>query len=396
MQNRIYKIIKRLSDDITDEQRHSVWYWLVRSKNDAEVDSVIEKIWHESGQYVMTKKSLDRSWKATREKINQLKAGTTNHEGTQAIRKLHEKRKNYWLAAACISVILLSSSLLFMLDNPFTPSGEKAAFIGQPMPSDDIQLISGKSIMKLSQDAHIELNRNGQVSLVNEKKKSEIILPKNEINRLIVPFGKRSTLELPDGTKVWMNSGTELEFPSEFKGNTREIFLKGEIYIEVARMEKKPFFVHTSDFTVQVFGTKFNVCAYPDHSEKTVVLAEGKVEVNTAGKAAGKLLPNEMFTIGQGGMQKQEADVAQYTSWKDGILLFNKTPISDVLQKVGRYYNVSFDDFSDKLLSEKTCTGKLYLSENLDEVLMSVALLSKTSYYKQNGIIYIRNKIKLN
>ncbi|MGD9558087.1 MAG: FecR family protein [Mangrovibacterium sp.] len=304
------------------------------------------------------------------------------------------QKKHYWIAAACITVAVISS-LLFFRNSPERSAGA-GAYIGQAMPSDDIRLISGTSITKLSQNSHISLKENGHAALINDSKQSEVILSKKDVNRLIVPYGKRSTLELSDGTKVWMNSGTELEFPSEFKGNTREIHLKGEIYIEVAPMKDKPFYVRTFDFGVQVFGTRFNVSAYPGKAEKTVVLAEGKVEVDMPGKGKSELLPEEMLRIDDSGMQKQKADVEKYISWKDGILIFHKTPVSDVLQKIGRYYNVSFDDFSDDLLSVKTCTGKLYLSDNLDEVLMSVAVLSETFYYKENGIIYIRNKPKLN
>jgi transmembrane sensor len=282
--------------------------------------------------------------------------------------------------------------LLIMLNKPVHPV-KTGAFVGQTMPSDDIRLISGKNVLILGQDAQIALNKEGKVSLINKKKESEIVLSKDEMNRLIVPCGKRSMLQLADGTKVWMNSGTELEFPSEFKGSTRDIVLKGEIYIEVAKMEDKPFYVHTPEFTVQVLGTRFNVSAYPDNSEKTIVLVEGAVEVSTIGQGKGKLGPDEMLTINQDGLKKQKADVSRYICWKDGVLILNKTPISDVLQKIGRYYNVSFDDYSDELLSSKTCTGKLYLSENLDEVLMSVAILSKTEYHTRDSIIYIRNKL---
>jgi len=268
--------------------------------------------------------------------------------------------------------------------------------VGQTMPSDDIQLISGKNVLKLSQNVQIALDEEGKVSLVNDAKKSEIVLSREEMNRLIVPDGKRSTLELSDGTKVWMNSGSELEFPSEFKDNTRDITLKGEIYLEVAKAENKPFYVHTSEFSVLVHGTRFNVSAYPDNAERTVVLVEGEVEVITAGQGKEKLAPDEMLTIDSDGVKKQKVDVTGFICWKDGVLLFNKTPISEVLRKIGRYYNVSFDDHSDEPLSSRTCTGKLYLSEDLDEVLMSVAILSKTTYFKRDGIIYIRNQLKLN
>ena len=403
-QNRIYKVIQRLSGNITDEQRHMVWYWIFCNRNDADTETVMKRIWHESGWFGMDDHSLEQSLLAVKYKINNLKTGPEKrlmlypvmHMDRHAEKKIPGNgKKRYWLAAACL-VVLVSSLLLFLLNDSSAPSVKTGAFVGQTMPSDDIQLISGKNVLKLSQNVQIALNEEGKVSLVNDAKKSEIVLSREEMNRLIVPYGKRSTLELSDGTKVWMNSGSELEFPSEFKGNARDITLKGEIYLEVVKAENKPFYVHTSEFSVLVHGTRFNVSAYPDNAERTVVLVEGEVEVITAGQGKEKLAPDEMLTIDSDGVKKQKVDVTGFVCWKDGVLLFNKTPISEVLRKIGRYYNVSFDDHSDELLSSRTCTGKLYLSEDLDEVLMSVAILSKTTYFKRDGIIYIRNQLKLN
>lgn len=394
---RIYRVVKRLSGNLTDKQRYTIWHWLLLTKDQPDTQSVINRIWRESQQHHMDDESIEQSLKITKDRIKRRIPLSPSPKKTGRFKPQRlsgMQKKHYWIAAACITVAVISS-LLFFRNSPERSAGA-GAYIGQAMPSDDIRLISGTSITKLSQNSHISLKENGHAALINDSKQSEVILSKKDVNRLIVPYGKRSTLELSDGTKVWMNSGTELEFPSEFKGNTREIHLKGEIYIEVAPMKDKPFYVRTFDFGVQVFGTRFNVSAYPGKAEKTVVLAEGKVEVDMPGKGKSELLPEEMLRIDDSGMQKQKADVEKYISWKDGILIFHKTPVSDVLQKIGRYYNVSFDDFSDDLLSVKTCTGKLYLSDNLDEVLMSVAVLSETFYYKENGIIYIRNKPKLN
>ena len=384
---------------MTDEQRKLIWRWIVSHRNDTDTESVIKRIWNEAGRFAMDAHSLEQSLLETKHKINNLRTDPqkrfrlhqAKHIDKEQDKKLPKKgKRKYWLPAACF-VLLIASSLLIVQHRLFTHSTDTGAFIGQIMPSDDIQLISGKKVLTLNPDAKIALNEEGKVSLINDTKKSEIVLPKNEMNRLFVPYGKRSTLELSDGTKVWMNSGTELEFPTEFKGNTRDITLKGEIYIEVAKVKNRPFYVHTDEFTVQVFGTKFNVSAYPDNLERTVVLVEGEVEVNTTGQGKEKLAPDEMLTIDRDGLKKQKADVTKYICWKDGVLILNKTPISSVLQKIGRYYNVSFEDYSDESLSSKTCTGKLYLSEDLEEVLMSVAILSKTTYDKDNGIIYIRN-----
>jgi len=181
---------------------------------------------------------------------------------------------------------------------------------------------------------------------VEESNVSEMSLPENVMHKLMVPSGKRSILQLSDGTRMWLNSGTELDFPSKFGGSTREITVKGEIYIEVAEGQK-PFYVNTSQFRVRVHGTKFNISAYGDE-DNTVVLVEGSVEVVTAGHESTWLSPNEKAAISTGKILKETVNVDEYTGWKDGVLIFDQTPISEVLKKIGRYYNVNFEDRSDK------------------------------------------------
>jgi len=314
-------------------------------------------------------------------------------------RMLRRRRLIYWSAAASIALLLSSYLMFFQLRFQQTRHDEPniEAIVGQVMPGNDIHLISGKNTVALKQDALITL-KNGCVSVKednknngnnNNSKVAEITLSENVMNRLVVPAGKRSTLQLPDGTNIWLNSGTELDFPSKFEGRTREISLKGEIYIEVAK-ELRPFFVNTSQFKVQVYGTKFNISAYGGKEENAVVLVEGSVKVTTA-NASGLLTPNQKATVNADNIRMETVNVNEYISWKDGLLIFNQTTISDVLKKIGRYYNINFEDRSENKLSTRTCTGKLFLSDNLEEVMISISSLSSTSYSKENDTMYLIN-----
>lgn len=310
-------------------------------------------------------------------------------------RKARMRRIRYWSAMAAGIALLVVSSWVFLGDNQPDVSDPEIveAFIGQPLPSDEIQLISGENVVELGQNAKIDLSGDGKASVVQEDANTtELTLAENTLSRLIVPYGKRTTVQLADGTNVWVNSGTELEFPSKFDGKTREITVKGEIYIEVARAEDKPFYVNTDHFRVRVFGTKFNISAYPECNEKSVVLVEGSVEVNADNYDAMMLVPGEMYSITPSETGKTKVDVATYTSWKDGVLIFDKTPMSEVLEKIGRYYNINFEDHSDARLSAKSCTGKLLLSENFDEVMTSVSAISSTIYYMEDGVVYLKNR----
>ena len=299
-----------------------------------------------------------------------------------------------YLAAAASIALLITSSLIFFRNNnsPVSPDIAADTFVGKIMPSSEIRLISDEKTMVFAKDAEITVKSDGKITVVEHAGTSELILSANATNRLIVPPGKRSTLRLADGTKMWINSGTELEFPSMFVENTREITVNGEIYIEVANAKGKPFHVNTDRFKVVVLGTKFNISAYADDIEKTVVLTEGSVEVEMPGQETSMLEPNEMLAVNIDKYVKTEVNTSEYTSWKDGILVFNDTPISDVVKQIGRHYNVRFEDYAHNNLSSKTCTGKLFLSDSFDEVMLSLAALSSTIYYKKDNMIYLKDK----
>lgn len=304
----------------------------------------------------------------------------------------HQKKKRrilYYLStAAAVALLLIVGTLFFNREStPITATHEQV--IGKTLPGEDIKLLVGSDVITLNQDTEIE-QVEGEMTYTDSTNARKTIKTEDvKMNKLIVPNGKRSSLILADGSKVWINSGTEVEFPSKFDKKTREIYVNGEIYIDVTELKKQPFIVHTSTFDVEVFGTSFNVSAYVDDEETSIVLVEGSVQLNTTDSSM-KMLPNEMVKISAGNISKQEIDVSLYTSWIKGVFIFDGTPISEVLKKVGRYYNISFSGIAD--IPNKKITGKLYLSENIDDVLSSISLLTSTTYKREDNIIKLINK----
>ena len=130
-------------------------------------------------------------------------------------------------------------------------------------------------------------------------------------NQLVIPRGKRSVLTFSDGSKVWVNAGTRVIYPTEFEKDKREIYVDGEIYIEVARDEERPFYVRTKDMNVRVLGTKFNVTAYESEPIRSVVLAQGCVQVETTQTPKAILAPNQMFSSVEGKENISQVDVEQ-------------------------------------------------------------------------------------
>ncbi len=310
--------------------------------------------------------------------------------------KKTKQRKLVWYISAvgaAIALIVIGISL-FSPSPGQSPTHDKELIVGELLNSEDIQLITSGESISFQNDVTVTLDDEGTAEIrQGDNETSKIKIARDKLNSLIVPYGKRSTLTLADGSKVWLNSGSVLEFPAQFSDNKREIHLaSGEMYIEVAQDKSKPFHVQTTGFNVQVYGTKFNVSSYSD-SPHSVVLVEGSVSLQSTGVKELFLTPSQQAVYSENGTFKtQKVDVNQLTSWKDGYLSFDKTPMTEVLRQIGRFYNLSFDFENDVNLQKRTCTGKIYLSDNLDNVMTIIGLLSSTTYMRTENKILITNK----
>lgn len=310
-----------------------------------------------------------------------------------------KKKKKFsrilYVAAACISVFIISAIYVHTVRDQVKDNDVFSDYIvGKELQSEDIQLITNNETASFQENINIEINNTGVARVKTENKgQEEISMDKKTLNTLIVPYGKRSTLTLSDGSKVWLNSGSVLEFPAQFAEDNREISLaSGEMYIEVAPDTKKSFFVRTSDFKIRVYGTKFNVSTYAN-SPKSIVLVEGSVGLQSINGNELTLTPNNQAVYAQNGtFDTKKVDVARYICWKNGYLMFEDTPMSEVLKQVERYYNLSFNYDTDVTLKDLTCNGKIVLSENLDNVMTTITLLTSTQYKHENNRIYITNK----
>jgi len=201
---------------------------------------------------------------------------------------------------------------------------------------------------------------------------------------IVSPHGARTKFQLPDGTQGWLNSGSSLKYASNFL-TKRKIDLVGEAWFEVAHNEKRPFVVHTKVLDVQVLGTKFNVTAFPDENVTEVVLQEGKVKVNGfKGVYTVDVKPDQKFTYNNS-LQSgaiQEVKASQFSVWKDGMLVFRNEPLSEVLKRVSRWYNV------DIVLNDPELENFRYRAtfqeEQVEEVIRLISLTVPIEYSFNN------------
>jgi len=316
----------------------------------------------------------------------------------QSLKTYHHKlkiRRFAYAAAASVAALILS---VLYIQKEIGHSGHEMFtsanyIVGSELESEDILFITGNSTKSFQSNVDIQIDGDKTAQIKSEQEEKEVIsIEEHTMNKLIVPYGKRSKIMLSDGTQVWLNSGSSLEFPSTFSGNKREVFLSGEMFIEVAPDKHSPFYVLTSGYHVKVYGTKFNVSSYPG-STSSVVLVEGKVGLQTANKQELVLSPNEQAIYSdKGTFQTQKVDVTPFISWKEGYLSFEDTPVTEALQQIERYYNLSFNYGDNISFQGLTCTGKIILSDNLDNVMTTLSLISDTKYKKEDKLIYIYKK----
>ena len=210
-------------------------------------------------------------------------------------------------------------------------------------------------------------------------------------NTVIVPYGERSQISLYDGTKVWLNSGTKLRYPVVFGHNTREVFIEGEAYFDVAKDTRHPFVVSAGQLKVLVLGTRFNICAYTEDNEFSATLDEGSINaVNTTNGKAIKLNPGEQVVLNRetNRLKNQRVQTELYTSWKESLLKFEDAPFDEVIKKMERWYDVKIT--VDHTINTKERYTMTIKTESLREMLQLVSRTTKMNYEIKENIVLLK------
>jgi len=264
-----------------------------------------------------------------------------------------------------------------------------------------IILSDGSRVPLDKQMSEISYSKNGEQLIVNNdtiKQKSGS--QTESMNKVIISYGKKSMIVLSDGTKVWLNAGSQLIYPAVFNGNTRQVTLMGEAFFDVIKNPQNPFIVRASDVSVQVLGTRFDISAYPDDKIIQTVLEEGKVNLKYSEKGIlgreyiVEMQPNQMveFDKTSGKANSKMVDVSKYISWKDGMLEFEKVDLGRALMQVERFYNVKIH-LDDLEIGTYKLSGKLDLKDEPEEVLNVIKLTVPIDWQKKsNGDFVIIHK----
>ncbi len=212
------------------------------------------------------------------------------------------------------------------------------------------------------------------------------------LNRIIIPYGKRSEITLSDGTHIWLNSGSQISYPAEFRDDTREVYLSGEAYFDVSPDVQKPFIVFTKDIRIRVLGTSFNVSSYSADNITQTVLVNGAVKITQNGLLARsiEMKPGErvVYNKTHESFNKDRVNVELYSSWIDGYLIFDNEPTSEIIKRLERIYNQRI--IADPGLSAISFSGKLDLQEDIKDVLDNIAFASGLNVSKSGEYFIIK------
>lgn len=248
------------------------------------------------------------------------------------------------------------------------------------------------------------------------------------MNQVITAKGQKSQIILTDGTRVWLNAETILQYPASFSEGQREVYLEGEAYFEVQKKENKdPFVVRTTDVDIEVLGTCFNVMAYSDEETVEATVVEGSICVVKKGiEASGDqnvlLKTNQKATLIKKGshvilsevelnkpalvktapttstvtpIEKEqilvspEVDVELHTAWKDDMLVFQSETLENITYRLERWYDVKIH-IEDEELKHYRYTGKFTHKETLNQVLEILSLTTPIDYTFERNDLYIK------
>lgn len=208
--------------------------------------------------------------------------------------------------------------------------------------------------------------------------------------KIEVPRGGEYNIRLGDGTQVWLNAASVLEYPDVFEGNERLVKLTGEAYFEVETDTEKPFIVAFADARVRVLGTSFNVSAYPDDAAATATLVSGKIRV-VSGEAEEVLVPGKQAVIAKGVPEilVREVNTELYSLWKEGLFKFERMRLEEICIKLSRWYDVSFE--FEGTTGDERFTGGTWKYLPLGELLSNIEMVTHVKFsYEGNKVIVSR------
>ncbi|WP_430816883.1 FecR family protein [Carboxylicivirga sp. RSCT41] len=208
-------------------------------------------------------------------------------------------------------------------------------------------------------------------------------------NTMVTSRGREFNLTLEDGTKVWMNAESQLRYPERFIGNTREVFVEGEVYFEVAKDKNRPFFVNFNNKRIKVLGTEFNVRCYNDESSDIVTLVEGSIALDAMQESV-ILTPDQQAVIAAnaGTIDVNKVDANIYAAWKDGKFVYNNAQLETIMKDLARWYQLNIF-YQNETMKDKRFSLYTNRYDSIQEMLEILETTNKVKFeiFEDNIVI---------
>lgn len=293
-----------------------------------------------------------------------------------------------------INIFLNKTDVGFPIDS-YVKTSNNGSFPEQ------VRLILGdnQNVEITNSDSNISYSKTGeQITIGSTKSINQKTLKDQKVvfNTLIVPYGKRSSIELADGSKVWLNSGSKLVFPAAFTQKNREVYLEGEGIFEVAHDKMQPFIVKSGGQHIEVLGTVFNVRNYQDDPAISTILKSGSIKISHHNNISENsyesitIVPNTLAVYDRNDKQikTQKVEVEKYFSWRDGIFIFKNDSMQSIMKEISRYYNIQIV-INNKDLENTTFSGYLDVKDTVDKIIKTIQKTTTFDYTIMDNKIII-------
>ncbi|PXY00994.1 hypothetical protein DF185_10060 [Marinifilum breve] len=381
----IYDIAKLISLEkmggLTVDEQQELAEWKSKNKRSYLLASDSKRIQGKHDQY--SKIDQEKSWEKITRQFPELKP-----------KVIRFKTVLKW--AAVIILPLLATT--YMLNEVYWSHDPVIAEAGSSRAT--LELSDGKTIyLEDYQGKDIKFGKKKLASNANNElvyQKGKAVDGVLKFNTIKTPIQGEYYMQLSDGTKVWLNAQTEIQFPEKFGNSKREVkLISGEAYFVVAKDKERPFDVYLTDGSkVEVLGTEFNVMAYQDEAEIQTTLVEGSVQFSNEVEEV-ILKPGEQvgLKLASNELEVREVKIGVYTAWKNGKFVFNREPMESVLRKVSRWYGVKVI-CDDEAVLKRRISGVTDRYENIDKLIGLIEEISPIDLELEGDHLIVSRKVK--
>ena len=376
-ENNIELLIIRYLDGIaSDEDTLKLQDWLEQSDENFSLFTEYRKHWLRVGR--VQRYNTGKGW----EQLSRQMDGRTR------------KRRRHLLLRvsgyAATAILLISLGVYFVQRQQIKPVDET--------PQETIEPGSKKAILVLGSNREVILDNHHEDTLLEHnsiiKKQDNTLVYSggaennaDEFNRLITPRGGVYSVVLCDGTKVWLNSESELRYPVRFVGKERKVYLKGEAYFAVTKQKGQTFVVCSDDAVITVLGTEFNVRNYNDGAI-AATLVKGSIVASGNGAPDCRLEPGEQAVFGKNGIEIRKVETIFYTAWKDGFFVYQDRPLDDIMKELSRWYDFNYF-YENKGVQNVELTARLKKFDNVDQIFEILSQTGRFGFVKKGKTITV-------